>query len=99
MSRLDEQQRRWCAAVESAEIGHGGYTSSNDRPGPGIDVDERGPVGLPYTSPGRDRGTDRRLDATVVRRADPVGRSNSLSASRPAATTPRQPAAEVGLQP
>ena len=24
MSRLDEQQRRWYAAVESAEIGHGG---------------------------------------------------------------------------
>jgi hypothetical protein len=24
MSRLDEQQRRWYAAVESTEVGHGG---------------------------------------------------------------------------
>ena len=24
MSRLDEQQRRWYAAVESAKVGHGG---------------------------------------------------------------------------
>ncbi len=26
LSRLDEQQRRWCAALESLKLGHGGDT-------------------------------------------------------------------------
>jgi mannonate dehydratase len=45
----------------------GGYLYSNDRPGLGIDVDEKVAARLPYTSPGRNRGTDRRLDGTIVR--------------------------------
>ena len=45
----------------------GGYMYSNDKPGLGIDVDEKVAARLPYTSPGRSRGTDRRLDGTIVR--------------------------------
>jgi mannonate dehydratase len=40
---------------------------SNDRPGLGIDVDEKVAAKHPYLSPGRNRGTDRRLDGTIVR--------------------------------
>jgi len=45
----------------------GGYMYSNDKPGLGIDVDEKVAAKFPYTSPGRNRGTDRRLDGTIVR--------------------------------
>lgn len=45
----------------------GGYMYSNDRPGLGIDIDEKVAARFPYTSPGRNRGTDRRLDGTIVR--------------------------------
>ena len=45
----------------------GGYMYSNDKPGLGIDVDEKVAARFPYTSPGRNRGTDRRLDGTIVR--------------------------------
>ena len=44
-----------------------GYMYANDRPGLGIDVDEKVAGRFPYTSPGRNRGTDRRLDGTIVR--------------------------------
>ena len=44
-----------------------GYMYSNDQPGLGIDVDEKVAAKLPYTTPGRNRGTDRRLDGTIVR--------------------------------
>ena len=44
-----------------------GYMYSNDKPGLGIDVDEKIAAKFPYTSPGRNRGTDRRLDGTIVR--------------------------------
>ncbi|MFO0953752.1 MAG: enolase C-terminal domain-like protein [Isosphaeraceae bacterium] len=44
-----------------------GYMYSNDRPGLGIDIDEKLAAKYPYTSPGRNRGSDRRLDGTVVR--------------------------------
>ena len=44
-----------------------GYMYANDRPGLGIDVDEKVAAKHPYTSPGRNRGTDRRLDGTIVR--------------------------------
>jgi mannonate dehydratase len=40
---------------------------ANDKPGLGIDVDEKVAAKFPYTSPGRNRGTDRRLDGTIVR--------------------------------
>ena len=45
----------------------GGYMYSNDKPGLGIDIDEKVAARFPYTSPGRNRGTDRRLDGTIVR--------------------------------
>jgi mannonate dehydratase len=45
----------------------GGYMYANDRPGLGIDVDEKAAARFPYKSPGANRGTDRRLDGTIVR--------------------------------
>ena len=45
----------------------GGYMYANDKPGLGIDIDEKVAARFPYTSPGRNRGTDRRLDGTIVR--------------------------------
>jgi mannonate dehydratase len=45
----------------------GGYLVANDKPGLGIDIDEKLAAKFPYTSPGRNRGTDRRLDGTIVR--------------------------------
>jgi mannonate dehydratase len=45
----------------------GGYMYANDRPGLGIDIDETLAARHPFTSPGRNRGTDRRLDGTIVR--------------------------------
>jgi mannonate dehydratase len=44
-----------------------GYMYANDRPGLGIDVDEKAAAKFPYTSLGRNRGADRRLDGTIVR--------------------------------
>mgnify|MGYP001125531698 CR=1 FL=1 len=45
----------------------GGYMYANDRPGLGIDVDERAAAKFPYKTPGGSRGNDRRLDGTIVR--------------------------------
>jgi mannonate dehydratase len=45
----------------------GGYMYSNDRPGLGIDVDEKAAARYPYSSPGGERPSDRRLDGTIVR--------------------------------
>ncbi len=44
-----------------------GYMYSNDRPGLGIDLDEKLAARFPYKSPGGSRGNDRRLDGTIVR--------------------------------
>jgi mannonate dehydratase len=45
----------------------GGYMYANDRPGLGIDIDERAAAKFPYRAPGGSRGNDRRLDGTIVR--------------------------------
>jgi mannonate dehydratase len=45
----------------------GGYMYANDLPGLGIDINEQLAAKYPYKSPGRNRGTDRRLDGTIVR--------------------------------
>ncbi|MFN7921878.1 MAG: enolase C-terminal domain-like protein [Bryobacteraceae bacterium] len=45
----------------------GGYMYANDKPGLGIDVDERVAAKFPYKAPGGSRGNDRRLDGTIVR--------------------------------
>ena len=42
MSRLDEQQRRWYAAVESARIGHGGDRQVSRITGLDVDTIRRG---------------------------------------------------------
>jgi mannonate dehydratase len=44
-----------------------GYMYANDRPGLGIDVDEKAAAKFPYKTPGGSRGNDRRLDGTIVR--------------------------------
>jgi mannonate dehydratase len=45
----------------------GGYMYANDKPGLGIDIDEKVAAKFPYKSPGGNRGNDRRLDGTIVR--------------------------------
>jgi mannonate dehydratase len=45
----------------------GGYMYSNDRPGLGVDIDEKLAAKFPYKSSGGSRGNDRRLDGTIVR--------------------------------
>jgi L-alanine-DL-glutamate epimerase and related enzymes of enolase superfamily len=45
----------------------GGYLYANDRPGLGIDLDEKLAARFPYKSPGGNRGNDRRLDGAIVR--------------------------------
>jgi mannonate dehydratase len=45
----------------------GGYLYANDQPGLGIDIDEKLAAKFPYKTPGRNRGTDRLLDGTIVR--------------------------------
>ena len=44
-----------------------GYMYSNDRPGLGIDVDEKEAAKHPYKTPGLNRGEQRRLDGSVQR--------------------------------
>lgn len=45
----------------------GGYMYSNDKPGLGIDIDERLAAKYPYKTHGGTRGNDRRLDGSIVR--------------------------------
>src|SRR5439155_10637219 len=45
----------------------GGYMYANDKPGLGIDINEKLAASFPYKTPGGSRGNDRRLDRTIVR--------------------------------
>ena len=45
----------------------GGYMYANDKPGWGIDIDEKAAARYPYKAAGHDRGDDRRMDGTIVR--------------------------------
>jgi mannonate dehydratase len=45
----------------------GGYLYANDRPGLGIDVDEKAAAKCPYKGAGESRGNDRRMDGSIVR--------------------------------
>lgn len=45
----------------------GGYMYSNDKPGLGVDIDEKAAARFPYREAGGSRGNDRRLDGTIVR--------------------------------
>ena len=40
---------------------------ANDKPGLGIDINEKLAASFPYKTPGGSRGNDRRLDGTIVR--------------------------------
>ncbi len=53
MSRLDEQQRRWYAAVESAKIGHGGDRQLARITGLHVDTIRRGREELDDSLEGR----------------------------------------------
>ena len=45
----------------------GGYLYANDRPGLGIDIDEKAAAKYPYKGAGESRGNDRRMDGSLVR--------------------------------
>ena len=45
----------------------GGYLYANDRPGFGLDIDEKAAARYPYQGVGGSRGNDRRLDGSIVR--------------------------------
>jgi hypothetical protein len=53
LSRLDEQQRRWYAAVESARIGHGGDRFISTVTGLHVDTIRRGREELADSLEGR----------------------------------------------
>jgi hypothetical protein len=57
MSRLDEQQRRWFAAVESLKVGHGGDRLMSQVTGLHVDTIRRGRDELAASL--NDRPTDR----------------------------------------
>jgi hypothetical protein len=57
MSRLDEQQRRWLAALESKNLGHGGDTLLSQITGLHVDTIRRGREELDAEL--RDRPTER----------------------------------------
>jgi len=44
-----------------------GYMYAGDRPGLGLDVDEKLAAKFPFKTPGGSRGNDRRLDGAIVR--------------------------------
>ena len=45
----------------------GGYMYANDKPGWGIDIDEKAAARNPYKDPGHSRGNDRRMDGSIIR--------------------------------
>ena len=45
----------------------GGYMYANDRPGLGVDIDEKAAARFPYKGVGGSRGNDRLMDGTIVR--------------------------------
>jgi hypothetical protein len=53
MSRLDEQQRRWLAALESKKVGHGGDTLLAQITGRHVDTIRRGREELDANLQGR----------------------------------------------
>jgi hypothetical protein len=53
LSRLDEQQRRWYAAVESAKLGHGGDRAVSRITGLHVDTIRRGREELAASLDGR----------------------------------------------
>lgn len=66
-----QEQNVFSAAVREVfpgapEISRG-YLYANDRPGLGIDIDEKAAARFPYRTPGGSRGNDRRLDGSIVR--------------------------------
>jgi hypothetical protein len=78
LSRLDEQQRRWYAAVESAKIGHGGDRIVSSITGLHVDTIRRGREELADSLEGR--------PADRVRL--PGGGRSALEKSRPRSSRP-----------
>ncbi len=66
-----QEENRFSQTVQEVFPGapeiKGGYMYSNDRPGLGIDIDEKVAAKFPYKTPGGSRGNDRRLDGSIVR--------------------------------
>ncbi len=66
-----QEENRFSAATREVFPGapeiRGGYMYANDRPGLGIDIDERVAAKFPYKGNGGSRGNDRRIDGTIVR--------------------------------
>ncbi len=66
-----QEENRFAATTRDVFPGapeiRGGYLYSNDKPGLGIDIDEKVAAKFPYKGPGDGRGNDRRLDGTIVR--------------------------------
>ena len=80
MSRLDEQQRRWFAALESKKAGYGGDTLFALITGLHVDTIRRGREELDTDFQGRPRDRVRRPGA---------GRPSGEKKTRPSATTSR----------
>jgi mannonate dehydratase len=66
-----QEENRFSAPVREVFPGapeiSGGYMYANDKPGLGIDIDEKAAARFPYKGAGGSRGNDRRLDGTIVR--------------------------------
>lgn len=66
-----QEQNRFSDTVRQVFPGapeiSGGYLYASDRPGLGIDIDEKLAARFPYKGVGGSRGNDRRLDGSIVR--------------------------------
>lgn len=66
-----QEENRFSTATRDVFPGapelRGGYMYSNDKPGLGVDIDEKAAARFPYKGVGGSRGDDRRLDGTIVR--------------------------------
>jgi hypothetical protein len=78
LSRLDEQHRRWYAAVESAKLGHGGDRFVSRLPGQHVDTNRRGREEMAASL--QDRPADR---VRLPGGGRPALEKKSLRSSRP----------------
>jgi hypothetical protein len=90
MSRLDEQQRRWLAALESKKAGYGGDTLLAQITGLHVDTIRRGREELDTDLRERPRNRIRRPGAgrpPVKKKIPPSSATSSNSPNRPPAAT------------
>jgi hypothetical protein len=91
MSRRDEQQRRWLAALESKKAGYGGDTLLALITGLHVDTIRRGREELDAELQDRPRDRIRKPGAgrpPVKKKIPPLATTSSASPSRPPAATP-----------